>query len=76
MTEKELRKENEIPEWIIKYDQQNYNSGAGKAIRFLIQYCKDQEELLKAAEDVIVSVEQYGEFHLPTLEKYNSLKKP
>ncbi len=27
-----------IPDWIIKYDQANYQSSAGKAIRFLMEY--------------------------------------
>ncbi len=26
----------EIPDWIIKYDQNNYQSSAGRAIRFLL----------------------------------------
>lgn len=30
-----------IPDWIIKYDQQNYQSSAGRAIRELITTVKD-----------------------------------
>lgn len=33
----------EIPEWILKYDSQNYQSSAGKAIRELISIIKTAE---------------------------------
>lgn len=30
----------EIPEWILKYDRANYQSGAGKAVRELLNIIK------------------------------------
>jgi hypothetical protein len=33
-----------IPDWIIKYDQANHQSSAGKAIRFLMQRIKELEQ--------------------------------
>lgn len=34
---KDLNEDREIPEWIIKYDKQDYQSSAGKAVRELIE---------------------------------------
>jgi hypothetical protein len=33
-----------IPDWIIKYDQANHQSSAGKAIRFLMERIKELEQ--------------------------------
>lgn len=32
-----------IPDWIIKYDQANHQSSAGKAIRFLMERIRELE---------------------------------
>lgn len=35
----------QIPEWIVKYDQANYQSSAGKAVRFLLQELEEAQRL-------------------------------
>lgn len=40
----------EIPEWVVKYDQAGHQSGAGKAIRILINIIKELQEEINAYE--------------------------
>jgi hypothetical protein len=43
----------EIPDWIIKYDQSNYQSSAGRAVGFLMQRTNNQTLLIQKLDEYI-----------------------
>jgi len=48
-----MNKETLIPEWIINYDNANYKSSAGRAVRFLLDAVKQTDTMKSRMHDRI-----------------------
>lgn len=69
-----------IPDWIIKYDKANYQSGAGKAVRELISLLTEKESQLSEAkadrDDLIIKLDRVNAELYELRQSQSKWKRP
>jgi hypothetical protein len=52
----------DVPDWIIRYDENNYQSGAGKAVREVLKINLDLREALSLQQEINQKLEKIIEY--------------